>query len=293
MQLYASTTFLGKGRTDVSESLAVLSDLNLDGVELGSTHTWRPDLADVIRRMWTKPLLTHNYFPPAEDELVLNIASADPDIRTRSIQHMRQCLHFAADIGASLYTIHPGFLAEPVGTTADDSAKTYDFKFSGEQVPYERAFFLMTDALRELVEIAADVGVALAIESEGSLTSAGVTLMEKPTEYERLFELLPEGLGITLNLAHTALAAKGHGFEMAAFIKRFRARIRAVEFSHNDGYCDQHMPLEISAPVLDWLPHLPNVPLIMEFRGATGSDIQDSASILRAACAALQEKTLL
>ena len=102
MQIFASTTFHGTGPVALAEPLAMLSDIGLDGVELGSTHRWQADIQSDIRRLWSKPLITHNYFPPAKDDLVLNIASLDPDVRMRSIEHMKFCLAFAADIGAIL-----------------------------------------------------------------------------------------------------------------------------------------------------------------------------------------------
>lgn len=283
MQIYASTTFLGDRPTNLAEPLGLLAGLDLDGVELGSTHRWQTDLAAEIERLWSKPRLTHNYFPPAENDMVLNIASSDSDIRTRSIAHMKRCLAFAVDIGASLYTIHPGFLAEPKAAGNDPAARRFDFQFDTESTPYERAFSLMTDSLKELVETASTAGIRLAIETEGSLTSAGVTLMEEPAEYDRLFNAIPEGLAVNLNLAHTGLAAKGRGFDMADFIENLRPYIAAVEISHNDGHGDQHRPLEPGAPVLDWIPALPDVPLILEFRCAEIGDIQRSATILRAA----------
>lgn len=281
MKVYASTTFLGNRPTELAEALAVLGDIDLDGVELGSTHRWQPDITEQLATHWSKPRLTHNYFPPAKVDMVLNIASADADIRDRSIRHMKHCLNVAGDIGADLYTIHPGFLAEPVGPSSDPGSRAFDFKFRSDSTPYDRAFELMIDALKDLLETAADHGMRLAIETEGSLTSAGVTLMEQPAEYDRLFEIIPQGLYINLNLAHTSLAAKGHGFDMAAFVSDMRNRIAAVEISHNDGHGDQHMPLEPGSPVLDWLPLLPDVPLILEFRSADADDIRRSASILR------------
>lgn len=281
MKVYASTTFLGNRPTRLAEVLAALGDVDLDGIELGSTHQWQPDITEQVAAHCSKPRLTHNYFPPAEHDMVLNIASADAEIRGRSIRHMKHCLAVAEEIGADLYTIHPGFLAEPVRPNSDLGIRAFDFKFRSDSTPYDRAFDLMTDALKDLLETAAGHGVRLAIETEGSLTSAGVTLMEQPAEYDRLFEIIPQGLHINLNLSHTSLAAKGHGFDMATFVSDIRNRIAAVEISHNDGHGDQHMPLEPGAPVLDWLPLLPDVPLILEFRCADADDIRRGVAILR------------
>ena len=58
---------------------------------------------------------------------------------------------------------------------------------------------------------------------------------------------------------------------------------KAVELSHNDGIADQHRPLEPDSWVLEWIPALPDVPLILEFREATRADIERSIALLRTA----------
>jgi sugar phosphate isomerase/epimerase len=281
MKIYASTTFLGASQTNLSEPLSILRDLDLDGVELGSTHFWQSNLRDVVSKLWNKNIITHNYFPPSSKNLVLNIASRDPKIRTASIEHMKICIRFASDIGAKIYTIHPGFLAEPLNVQTNIKEKSFDFSYSSDAVPYETAFMLMKNALIELIKVANEVDVSLAIETEGSLTSTGVALMEDPAEYENLFNEIKDGLYLNLNLSHTLLAAKGRGFTVDAFINRFKNRIIAVELSDNDGYRDQHRPLNSESQVLNWIPYLPDVPLILEFRCATKDDIINSISILR------------
>ena len=76
MQLFVSTTFYKQTATNVAEVLRKLKDLDIDGVELGSTHIFRSDMEDVIRKEWNKRIVTHNFFPPAKDKnFVMNISS--------------------------------------------------------------------------------------------------------------------------------------------------------------------------------------------------------------------------
>lgn len=281
MKIYASTTFFGTTQTHIEEPLSILGKLDLDGVELGSTHFWQSDLKEVVSRLWNKPIITHNYFPPSPYNLVLNIASCDSKIRKTSVEHMKLCLKFAAGIGAKIYTIHPGFLAEPLCAQTNTQEKLFDFSYSSEHMPYEQAFILMKNSLIELIKVANEVGVLLAIETEGSLTSPGFALMEDPSEFERLFNEIPDDIYLNLNLSHTFLSAKRRGFNVNSFIKQFKSRVIAVELSDNDGFKDQHRPLNSKSRVLKWIPELLNVPLILEFRCATENDIINSISILR------------
>lgn len=290
MQIFASTTSLGRGRTDLADILPAMMDLGLDGIEFGSTHVWRSDLARIIEGHRPARVLTHNYFPPAPDDLVINLASADAEVRRASIAHARACVDFAAELGAELYTVHPGFMATTAtAATRSTLGVAFDFDFVGTNVPYEQAFALMRDALGDLLDHARRAGVRLAIETEGSITRPGVLLMERPDEYRRLLSELGTGLLLNFNLAHSSLAAKLHGFGLSAFIAEFGQRFAAVEISHNDGEQDHHQALVAGSYVFRWLPLLPDVPLILEFREASARELQRSAKMLLAKAAPSQQ----
>lgn len=280
-QVFVSTTFHGPGRTELADVLALLDGLPIDGVELGSTHIWRPDLAAVAAGFGGRKLV-HNFFPPTPGELIVNLASRNPAMREASLDHAQSCLHFAAEIGAELYTVHPGFLAEATAAAAhSDANQAYDFSFAGEHSAHADAFALSLDALSRLGELAGSLGVTLAVETEGSLTHRGILLLEQPDEYDRLLAAVP-GIRLNFNLAHSTLASLAHGFSLEEFVARFGHRFAAVELSHNDRQRDLHAPLPSDSWVLDWLPRLPGVPLILEFRDATRDQVASSIALLRA-----------
>jgi sugar phosphate isomerase/epimerase len=284
MQVFASTTFHGSERTRASDVVAMMQSLPLDGIELGSTHVFETEATLLgIRDIWKRRILTHNFFPASADEsLVLNLAAADAALRARSLDHCRSCITMAAKLGAELYTVHPGYLAAPLEAASKKGASYYDFRFSEMRVPHEAAFAAMLESLGVLLDAAENAGIALAIETEGSVTKQGVLLMERPEEYERLFDVLPR-IRLNFNLAHTRLSSRVHGFDLGEFIARFGSHFAAVELSHNDGNSDQHAPLVRDSYVLSWIDRLPDVPFIMEFRNAALSDLERSASLIRTA----------
>jgi len=285
MKLFVSTSAIGPAPTDVGAALAALTDLPCDGIELGSTHAWRADFAGAVRARWSGPTLVHNYCPPsAAGDFVLNIASTNSAYRENSVFHAKQCLGFAHDIGATLYTVHPGFLAR--AATPHANRRNYDFAFSGAHGDRDLAFAAMLESLKALADHAAKLGVQLAIETEGSATNPGILLMETPAEYERLFAVIPSGVALNFNLAHSRFAAKVHGFSLQAFVEQYRARFAAAELSHNDGQIDEHRPLSPDSWALDWIPRLGQMPLVLEFRDATHTDIERSLALARAQVAA-------
>jgi sugar phosphate isomerase/epimerase len=280
MQLFLSTTFHGTTVTDVDEVLRLLDGLDIDGIELGSTHIHRSDLGNVIKENCKRNIVTHNFFPPAKrKDLVMNIASINSEVRNQSVNHARYCIKFAAEIGASVYTVHPGFLATP--DVNKKNSHTYDFNFTEERVNKEIAFANMVDSLFLLIETAIDNKITLAIETEGSLTEPGVLLMERIEEYNELFTRFSDDIYINLNLAHTRFASIEHRYKMEDFIKQYYDKIVLVEVSHNNGKIDQHLPLTDDSYLFDYLSLLPIVPHILEFRNATLDQIKNSITLMR------------
>ena len=279
MELFLSTTFYGESNTNLAEILPLLNDINIDGIELGSTHKKTEDLLDVALK-YNKRIVTHNFFPPAEDpNFIVNLASEDTNIRNLSLAHARYCIEIASRLGAEVYTVHPGFMAVP--TTSNTKFGKYDFNFDNNRTMHRTAFNLMIDSLDKLRSFAIGKGVKLAIETEGSLTNQGVLLMETLSEYDKLFSIMPDNIFLNINLAHTHFASKIHGYTMHEFIDRYRDRIVLAEVSHNDGASDQHLPLVNDSYVFNYLDMLPNVPFILEFRNSKLDQIQKSIALMR------------
>lgn len=283
MQLFVSTTFASPEPSELEDVLGLIKHLGFDGVELGSTHKWQPDLVDVVKRQGSTRWLSHNFFPPApESDFVINIASTESGKRRESLDHVKKCIEFASSINAELYTVHPGFLAQSIRPNNDGKgANGYDFNFSGNIAKREKAYDMLVDSLSSLISFARGCDVRLAIETEGSLTNPQSLLIQTPEDFAQLFDAIPNDLWINFNLAHTSLAATLYGFSVRDFISKFASRMAAAEISHYEGKRDEHLPLNDRSWVIKWLDHLPDVPLILEFRNATVNDLMSSRDIMR------------
>ena len=281
MQLFLSTTFYGIERTNLADILPVINKFDLDGIELGSTHNYSQDLVNIVKNEYNGRIVTHNFFPPSKNSsFVVNLASENIEVRENSIAHATHCIIEAAKLGAEIYTVHPGFLANPM--TSDAKLGNYDFDFSDEKIDRHIAFNFMIHSITKLRKIAIKYGVKLAIETEGSLTKPGVLLMETLSEYDLLFSIFPEDIYLNINLAHSRFAAEAHDFSLREFINRFYEKIVLVEVSHNDGIIDQHSPLVKGSFVFDYFDILPDVPYILEFRNADLGEIEQSIALMRA-----------
>lgn len=269
MTVYASTTFaqVGSRATDVAARMVARG---ITRIELGSIHAHEADLVGTLSALPAE-FLVHNYFPPPAEPFVVNLASLDERIRDRSLGHALDSLDFCAALGAPIYTVHPGFLSDPAGVGALPS-RNYDFRFEASparQGAHGEPFERFLDAVRTLGARAGELGVHVAVETQGSMSNPHQLLLQTPDEFEALLaETTDLPVGLNLNLAHMSLAASAFGFDLAGVLVRLAPRVLAMEVSHHDGSVDEHRPLVEGAwywTILEdplWL----QVPVILECR---------------------------
>lgn len=282
MNLSVSTTFTSDGNP-LSDTLKICKEANIYSVELGSNHCYEESydyLSD-----FPFQYLVHNYFPIPKESFVLNIASIDPNIRYRSIQHIKNSIRFCEKIGAKLYTFHPGFLTDPVG--ANLSKKNYDFQWDNNQINganYKKTKINMYLALDDVIKYAKSRKISIAIETEGSLNKRNHLIMQRPDEYEEFMKKYsPTDISINLNIGHLNLAAKAFQFKREDFVDLIKNYISAMELSHNDGIEDQHLPLQQNgwywSIILD--PYFKNIYKILEFRNTSIKSILNNIKLFK------------
>lgn len=130
-------------------------------VELTGGTEWYPEIFNDLERLRRDgvQLLCHNYFPPPRESFVVNLASLDEEIRTRSIKLVHDALELSARLGAREYGVHAGFLVDlRVGEAglAANRQRLYDRKESIAR---------FVDAHVELADCARRHGVRLYLEN--------------------------------------------------------------------------------------------------------------------------------
>jgi|GEM_PF-1085005 len=277
--LFVSTTFLGRVPSKIEETLGLIQDLDINGIELGSTHQYDKDFLKKLQKTNFKRKLVHNYCPPAKRDLILNIASPEESIRKASVEHVKNCLQFAGKISAELYTLHPGFLADALGTQV--TSENYDFQFQSSFNDYETVFQCMTRSLEEILSYASKISVSVALETEGSIKKSEYLLLQRPEEFIRIKEIFGKDLYFNFNLAHSALAGKCFSFDPMDILEILGNQIKAVEISHCNLENDQHLPLQSDSFVFSYLNRLPKVPWILEFRDSSLQELMESIQLIR------------
>lgn len=265
------------------EALELCKGSGIQAVELGSNHCYEEDYRYLNN--YDFQYLVHNYFPIPKDSFILNIASFNPGIRLRSIKHIKKAIDFCSEVGANLYTFHPGFLTDPDG--ANKSNNNYDFQWDEKQLQntnYETAKKYMYYALDEAAKYAQSKKINIAIETEGSLNKKDHLLMQQPAEYEEFMaNYSASNIGINLNIGHLNLAANAFNFNRQNFVDLIHNYIVAMELSHNDGKEDNHLPLKKEGWYWQLIndSRFENVPKILEFRNTSIEDIQKNIQLIQ------------
>ena len=279
--IFVSTTF-AEDDSKISDVLATCKKENISNVELGSNHIYEKNFKKIIQQ-YNFRFLVHNYFPIPRKSFVVNIASLNKQIRTKSIQHVKKAINFCKVTNSKLYTVHPGFLTDPI--TASRTKNNYDFIWNNNNLNknYNLAFNNMLSSLKKIVHFAKNKKVRVAIETEGSFKKKNLLLMQKPNEYKELFKYFkPNDLGINLNIGHLNLASRAFKFSKFEFVKKLKQYILAIELSHNNGIEDQHLPLKRN----EWYwkiindPDFSKVYKILEFRNTSIENIKNVLKLL-------------
>ena len=284
--IYVSTTYPKKEKTKLQDVLNQLGKLDIDGVEIGSTHLYqtKKEFKKIIQQsVKNKKILVHNFFPPITDtNFVINIASSDKEIQKKSMDMIVSNIDFCKTINAQLYTIHPGFLSKPT-PGLNFKKKNYDFDFSKKNISnYNRAYEIMIYSLKKIVNYSKSRKIQIAIETEGSIKKKNFLMMQEPKEFKKLFKEIPNNLIKNANLSHIYLASKCFKFSIKKFLSDLKPKIAAIELSSNNGLDDQHLPLKPNCVNLDNLKFLRiKKPIILEFRNSNLSQIKKSISILK------------
>ena len=142
----------------------------------------------------------------------------------------------------------------------------------------------MTISLKKIVNFAKKKKVNIAIETEGSYRKKNFLLLQRPEEYKKLFKFFtPNDLGINLNIGHLNLASKAFNFSKEKFVKMVKPYIVAFELSHNNGFEDQHLPLQKGKWYWSIIndPDFAKIYKILEFRNCSINKIKESIDLLK------------
>jgi sugar phosphate isomerase/epimerase len=239
--IYASTNCVRGG---FWETLSSYRDAGITAVELSSAGDEAgSDPGTLVSRLRHAGLayIVHNYFPAPAEPFFVNLASADDEIRRRSVAHARRAIDVASALGSTLYSVHAGFVTEPLGF--DGRSLVFPDANGDAEAALER----FRENLEPVRAHGAASGVEVIVENHVCVAGhEGKLLLQTADEFDRLPDV-----GILVDTGHLNVSARTLGFDRADFVRRLAPRIRAWHLHDNDGLVDSHDPVGPDSWILD------------------------------------------
>ena len=227
--------------------------------------------------------LAHNYFPPPPEPFVLNLASSDKEILTKSITLCRTAIEFCADHSIPAYSVHAGFCVH--AHPADLGRELTQLP----RFPKVEARKIFVESLARLARRARELGVGLAVENNVvapmNLVNGRNELLlgARPQSLANLIYDTGENVSILLDLAHLKVSAQTLDFDVADALEAVKGMVRIVHVSENNGLRDENRLFETRPWFADFSSsHLKSVEyVVLETVAAPRTALTNQAHLLR------------
>lgn len=204
-------------RYSLDEAIDLVADAGYQGIEilLDIPHAFPPHVKDSDIKRWREKLAVRNLQVSNCNAFMLygiegchrpSWCEKDPARRKLRVEHTRQCLHLAAQLGAPTISTEPGGPIDD-GVTREQAADWFE------------------EGIRSVLPDAAKAGVRLCIEPEPGL------LIERAHEYDEFMarfagdELAAQWLGLNFDVGHFYCVSE----DPAANAARFKGRIHHIQ----------------------------------------------------------------
>ena len=250
--IFVSTT--GAGRNSALDFGFQLLESGYEGIELSGGKfdpRWEKKLMELAI---SGKVVLHNYFPVPADSFVLNLASSNPDILSRTVDFITKSIDISSQLKSEWYGIHAGFLYDPAPSELGRELEQRNL-FS-----HDRAYQTFIESVRKLSEYATGKGVRLLLENHVlnkknylKFNHENPLLMVDATEIKRVLSDLGGSTGFLLDVGHLKVSGNTLGFDPTDAMIELNDLVEGYQLSDNDGITDQHENFDEKAWFADLL----------------------------------------
>lgn len=210
---------------------------------------WQKDLLE-LKEKYNLNYLVHNYFPPPQAPFILNLASLDPDIYQKSIDHLNQALDLTRRLGAPRFGFHAGFLVDrPVAEIGKPFGKS---KVNNRK----QAFAQFIQGVTLLKNRFPDIQLYIENNcySQSNYAVYGQTrpfMLLDAWDCHEMKNLT--GLDLLLDVGHLKVSTSTLDLDFEKEFNTLFNRTDYIHISDNDGYHDQNLGLSQGCEMFDLL----------------------------------------
>jgi sugar phosphate isomerase/epimerase len=157
--------------------LDLARDFDISWLEVWSEHFWRDDDGSLLQKIQRSGLNISVHGPTGD----INITSSNPGIREESLKQVLQGVEEAARMGASVITIHPGYL-------------------TGRQDEPDSIRDLQIEVLTQIAKRGKDLGILIAMETMEK--KAREVVIRPDLANEIIDAVNMENFGVTFDISH-------------------------------------------------------------------------------------------
>lgn len=262
----------------LEEALRWCRENGIFHVELSGPHPFEPieKIRSLLMSYRKKGLsfTIHNYFPPQGDDFILNIASPDKDIYLKSVRLVEEALKLCDEVGSPVYGVHSGYLGD--GKAGPDGTFIFTSFKEAPGACLQRAVQFIESAVKKIP----NNRISLILENLFPESSKSYSLARTIEEIKEMMVLLPECVGLLLDLGHLSVASRMLKFDKFLFLEEYLSafgnRVFEVHLSENSGLADEHLILSKASWQLKALPRINSVPTKKAFPRVFCLEAKDS-----------------
>lgn len=246
MELFISSACIPESR--LASNLARMTELGFRHVELTGGLQHEENVVSAWQEFVTKQdhqLQLHNYAPRPATDFVINLAAADEDTYTRSLEHIHWAAQLSRSIGAKRYAFHAGFY---IPIAIDELGKAIRKRSLFDRATSYERFVTTLNALYE------QYGDLLYVEnnvvSHANFEQYGQDpfMLTHSNAYFELKERVPR-LQLLLDVAHLYVSCHTLGLSFAKECSLLADETDYIHISDNDGTADTNLGLKPNSPI--------------------------------------------
>lgn len=185
--------------------------------------------------------IPHNYFPAPKDPFVLNLASVNDGIRSKSINHCLNGLRLAKKANAPFFSAHAGFCIDP---QPNELGKKISIDSSFDKTTHWELFiYSINQVLKEAELLNINFLIENNVIAQFNLTLEGKNplLCCESEDITYLFEQIKnKHLGLLLDTAHLKVSCNTLKKSLNQEMNEITPYIKAIHHSDNDGLTDSN-----------------------------------------------------
>ena len=223
----------------IKDSVEELAFNGFTDIELSGGTKYYPAYEEdlvLLKEQYNLRYLVHNYFPPPQQDFILNLASLNDDLYQKTIEHCERAVALSRKLGASKFGLHAGLFLDP---GIEEIGKNIS---SSELYDRDKAIRRFCEGYNYLKE--RSKGVELYVEnnvlsSSNAKTFHGQTpfMLMDYQGYAQLKSMID--FKLLLDVAHLNVSVRSLGLDFIEQLDKLLPLSDYVHLSDNDGLHDQ------------------------------------------------------